>query len=148
MTVSGRSRGVFFGALLFAAVVGLASGLGIGALKAGAGATQPLPLASPLATPRLTASIIPGTPGPGRFAGLLYNEPTRSAEGWHFTGTVSGGPTPLYDVRIEIEFPDGSQIGTLVASTLSPGEAVTFDLVTQRADIKDWSPRVRWTLRK
>jgi hypothetical protein len=148
LTVSGRSAGVFFAALLMAAVIGLAGGLGIGTLRAGAGQTQPLPLASPSATLRPTASIIPGTAEPGRFAGLLYNEPIRSADGWHFTGTVSGGPAPLYDVRIEIEFPDGSQIGTLVASTLSAGEVVTFDLVTQRPDIKDWSPRVRWTIRK
>jgi len=93
-------------------------------------------------------SIIPGTPIPGQFAGLIYNEPVRASDGWHFTGTVRGGPTPLSNVRVEIDFPDGSQISTLVAATLAPGESATFELVTQRADIAGWSPRVRWTFRQ
>lgn len=144
----GPSFAPVFAALLLAVGVGLAGGLGIGVLRAGASSAHPLPGASPVSTAPPAASIIPGSPAPGQFAGLIYNEPVRAADGWHFTGTVKGGPTLLSNVRVEIEFPDGSQISALVASTLAPGESATFDLVTQRADIADWSPRVRWTFRR
>jgi hypothetical protein len=61
---------------------------------------------------------------------------------------VRGGPTVLTDVRVEIDFPDGSLVSGLVASSLAPGESATFDVVAQRADIADWSPRIRWTFRR
>ena len=143
----GRSPVAVVAALLVAMAVGLASGLGIGAIRAGTGAAQSSG-ASPSPTRAPAASIILGTPAAGQFAGLIYNEPVRAADGWHFTGTVRGGPTVLTDVRVEIDFPDGSLVSGLVASSLAPGESATFDVVAQRADIADWSPRIRLTFRR